>query len=272
MYQVVSKIQDAKHISIITSKNSPTRVAYASVFYSFLLQLHKKVSWQSKIVLDVRFEYIPWSRESKSSFAKSSDLLICFDDEDIDSTTQSICIDTSNLASRLYNFFLSNDIKINKKIATALYVALLDSYEGFMSSRVDASILSMARELIGFGANHSEIVSNIFHINSLAKLRLESKIIDEFCIDGASLIAYVELKQEMLYELSIFECLDILRRISRLVFVKVAMLLVQNKDNSLDVLAVGDVTKMELFSDFSFEDDFAYCINLRSFDFEKKKK
>lgn len=236
------------------------------------MQQHKRVSWQSRVALDVRFAYIPWSSEAKSSFAKSSDLIICFDGEDIDEAVESLYINTNNLAGIMYNFFLSNGIKINKKIATAFYIALIDSYEGFLSNRVDNIVLSMARELIGFGADHKEIVENIFYVNSLAKLRLESRIVDEFCIDSSRGIAYVELKKDMLYELSIFECIDVLRRVSRLVFVKVAILLVQNKNDTLDVLAVGDVCEMESFGEFNFEDDFAYCINLRSFDFEKKKK
>lgn len=195
MNEIFKNIQNAKHIELVAE---PEFLAVASALYTYILRLHKKVSLVSKSKnIDIKFSFLPWFEKIKSSDTPSADLKI-------------VC----NFSSRtLYEAFEKENITLNKKMATALYGALLDETRGFVKG-VDGTIFAMAQVLIECGAEHKVCSRFILKNATLAFLRLKSLMLKKmlllndakaafFCLDeneikatGASLENAYEIMQE----------------------------------------------------------------------------
>lgn len=177
MNEILKKIDSATHI-VIFSHNcfDAHSIGNASAFYTFLLQKHKKVSWVCKTSnTNHRISFIPWVQDIKNSFPKSADLAISFDSTNKEHLE--IECELINFISKsevLYQFFKDHKIKINQKIATALYSGLLYETDGFLSDELCGTTFAMAKELIECGADFKLCNKNIMKSITLSALRLKA--------------------------------------------------------------------------------------------------
>lgn len=195
MNGIFKNIQNAKHIELVAE---PEFLAVASALYTHVLRLHKKVSLVCKSKnIDNKFSFLPWFEKIKSSDTPSADLSIACNFD----------------IKTLYEAFKLENIKLNQKMATALYAALLDETEGFAKD-VDGTTFAVAQALIECGAQHELCYNFIFKNKSLAFLRLKGLMLNKmllqnnakaalFCIGeneikstGASVADAYEIMQE----------------------------------------------------------------------------
>ena len=193
----IQNIQNAKHILLKTDSNS---FANASAVYSYLLMLHKKVSICFSEEVEPKFSFLPWYDKLKSVVPSSADIVIEINYEVLD----------------YYKFFKENGVNINKKMATALYSALLVRYENFSSCESDGIVFATANQLIELGAQHKVAQTAIAKSDSLALFRLKAILYknmllvqsateaelfisdEELKASGASMIEAEKVMQEVL--------------------------------------------------------------------------
>ncbi len=260
MIEILEKIAKASHIVVISNQDlSIDSLASASVIYTFLLQNHKKTSWFCKNKnLDKRVLVIPWSDSIKSSFPISADLVISLGCEDsrafgvelecevinIDHHSSNtlygdlnfVYIESRSTTEILYNFFKANNLKINKKIATALYAGVLDSSEAFLSSTIDGTTFAIAKELIENGADFRLCNENIIKRVSLAALRLRAIMFKNMLLKESARVAlFCVSHKDMLSSGATFkDCENPLRESLNLESVEIAVLLSQKSDLSIE--------------------------------------
>lgn len=233
MNEIIEKIDSATHIVILShdAYNAHT-IANASAFYTFLLQKHKKVSWVCETHnIDFKLTFIPWVKDIKSSFAKSADLVISFDTcskEHVDVELVNFTIKTETL----YQFFKENEIKINKKMATALYAGLLYETDGFLSNELCGTTFATAKELIENGADFKLCNKNIMKTTTLGALRLKAIMFKNMLLEHDAKIALFCVSDEDMRASGavLHDAKAVLKESLFLVHVEVALLLIQEND------------------------------------------
>lgn len=175
----IEKINDAKHIAISLPKSADDAViASANALYSYVLTLHKKVSFYSETI-DVKknLNFLPWMDKLKNSYPSSADLEIKLEkSEDI------------------FSFFKSNKIKLNSKMATSLYASLITCSDGF-SKDIDGIVFAWAKELVEAGADVKNCNKYILNYNSLASLRLKAILLKKMILINSAEVALIELDE-----------------------------------------------------------------------------
>ena len=157
--------QDAGHVAIVVK--SSEFMPCASALYSYMLWLHKKVSWVCvDMEMDGRFSFLPWFDKIKSSLPPSADLIL----------------EPDGGLFCLYDFFKKNGVKINKKISTALYASLLVRYDGFYSKELDGDVFTKAGELVALGADYRTCSEFLIYRTTLARLRLKSLMLGKMVL------------------------------------------------------------------------------------------
>ena len=188
MNDLLKSIDKAKHIVVVVpSKATAASIGSASAMQSYLLTLHKKVSFVcSDKSLNRKYLFIPWYDKSRSSFASSADLAISFNSSTKECKDLGIECDVINIDNHynrkeflsvtqtLFNYFIDNKININKKMATALYAGLLEETNGFLDDRVNGTIFAMAKQLVESGAETKVCSRFIMHYMTLGALRLKA--------------------------------------------------------------------------------------------------
>ncbi len=222
MQQVLEKIKSARHIVLITHMHPDAgSMGSASAFYSYILQIQKKVTLFSHTKnIDKKLLFLPWCDKLKHTIPPSCDLAISFNsgnlkrlgialdialinfdhhksnehygllnfvDENAISTTQVI-----------YEYFISQEVKINPKMATALYAGLLDDSQNFMSSKTNIIVYDMAKVLLEKGADKESVVTHLFHTSSLSRLRLKGLMFSNMQLYGDATIVVHKVSKEML--------------------------------------------------------------------------
>jgi len=259
--EIVSRIDSANHVVVISHINPDAdSISSASAMYTYLLQKHKKVSWYCKSEnISNNLSFIPWFEKIRNNFPSSADLVISLDCADlkrlgVEFETDLINIDhhesNTNFAilnlvepdaisttQVLFNFFKSNNIKINKKMATALYAGLLDDSNGFMNDNVDGTTFAFAKELIDYGADY-KICNNFIMKNiSLGALRLKAIMFKNMMLESEAKIAIFCVSRDDIKESGAHEkeCEFALEESLNLPYVKVALLIRENNDFTLKV-------------------------------------
>ena len=148
-------IQNAKHIVI---EFDAKYLACASALYTYALQQHKKVSLLCIEDIDNRFAFLPWFEKVKTSGYSSADLKLELKTSAID----------------MYKLFEDNNIKLNQKMATALYAGLLMETDGFKNSSVNGMTFAIAKQLVDAKADYKTCTKFVLNTKSLAHLRLKS--------------------------------------------------------------------------------------------------
>ncbi|WP_457747831.1 DHH family phosphoesterase [Sulfurimonas sp.] len=175
----LQKIQDAKHIVIKCDKDS---FANANALYSFVLFLHKKVSLVSEQEIQKCFSFLPWFEKLRSATPGSADYTL---------------IAPSDVVV-LVEFFTSNSIKINKKMATALYSALLLEYDNFTSKSCNGITFALASKLIELGAEHKLCMREIYQSEPLRLFRLRAILFAAMQLKDNARCATLFISQEIL--------------------------------------------------------------------------
>ena len=256
MNEILRKIDKANHI-VVVSHISPDAdsIGSASAMYSFLLQNHKKVSWFCKTeIIDQKLSCIPWFEKIRTSFPGSVDLAISLDCADkkrigveiecdlinIDhhasntlyGSVNLVKVDSISTTEILYDFFTTNGVKINKKMATALYAGLLDDSDAFLSDSVDGTTFATVKELIEQGADFKLCNKSIMKSVSLAALRLKAVMFKNMSLecDGRVALFCVSDEDMKASGADALDCEAPLEESLNLAYVEVALLLRQNSD------------------------------------------
>jgi phosphoesterase RecJ-like protein len=276
LIEIFNKIDSANHIVVISHVNPDAdSISSASAMYTYLLQQHKKVSWYCKTKdISKKLEFIPWFNKIRDSFPSSADLAISLDCASlkrlgIEIECELINIDhhksnanfaTLNLVEAdaisttqvLHRLFKSNKIKINKKMATALYAGLLDDSNFFMSDSVDGITFALAKELIECGAEYKKCHNFIAKSISLAALRLKALMLKNMTLELEARVSVFCVSIENMKETGAIgnDCELALEESLYLPHVEVAILLRQNSDfsikGSIRSMAEIDASKIAL--------------------------
>lgn len=235
MNEILKKIDKASHIVLISHINSDVgSIGSVSAMYSFLLQNHKKVSWFCKTeAVNYRLSFIPWFEKIRDSFPASADLAISLDCVETKYLGTEPKCDLINIDHRiLYDFFKANEIKINKKMATALYAGLLYDSDAFLSDEVDGTTFALAKELIECGADFKLCNKNIMKSVSLAALRLRAVMFKNMSLECDARVAVFCLSDEdmKLTGAVASDCVAVLTESLNLIYVEIVLLLKQNSD------------------------------------------
>lgn len=172
-----TKIEAAKHIVLKCDADS---FANASALYSYILTEHKKVSLVCETSLAKKFAFLPWFEKIRKKIPSSADCII-----DVDSDVLA-----------LYNSFQEKSVKINKKMATALYGALLLRYDFFRSSECDGIVFATASQLIELNAAHRECVKYLHYYQPLAYFRLQSILYKNMLLCENASVALLSVSEE----------------------------------------------------------------------------
>jgi len=174
---LLQDIQNSKHIVIKFDKKY---LASASALYTYILQLHKKVSLLCVEEIDNRFSFIPWFKKIKTSGYSSADLQVELEITAID----------------LYKVFQENDIAINKKMATSLYAGLLIETDGFKNSRVNGMIFAVAKQLVDAKAEYKISTEFILKTKSLAYLRLKAIMLKSMLLQENATVVLMNISDD----------------------------------------------------------------------------
>ncbi len=218
--QITQKLKVAKHIVLILHVNPDVdSFGSASAFYSYVLRLHKKVTlFCATADPDRRLSGLPWFDTMRHQFPSSADLAICFDCGTVERLGHKVECELINIDHHLsdigfgdlnvinpdaisttevvYDLFKEGNIKINTKIATALYAGLLDDSNSFLHVKTNAKTFEMAADLLACGAQSSHVVKELYQKNSLASLRLKGLMFEQlglFC-NGQVAVLHVNLE------------------------------------------------------------------------------
>jgi phosphoesterase RecJ-like protein len=219
---IIEKLEAAEHIVLILHVNPDAdSFGSASAFYTYMLQLHKKVTlFCATPELSQKLSAIPWFDKIKHQFPSSADLAVSFDCSSAerlgcDVASDLINIDhhasnphfgTYNLVDAnaisttevLYNFFKNATLKINTKMATALYAGLIDDSQQFLDQKSEARHFLMAADLVSCGADTKGVVGTLYKTNSLASLRLKGMMFQELRLRCDAKIAVLHVDLGML--------------------------------------------------------------------------
>jgi len=259
MNKIIKRIEKAEHIVVIAHLNPDAdSLGSASAFYTYLLTLHKKVSFFcSTKEINNKLSFLPWFDKIRDTFPSSADLAIALDCGTkkrigIDVTSDLINIDhhksnesygdinlvdfnAISTTTIVYDLFKTNGIKINKKMATSLYAGLLDDSNGFMDEKVDGTIFAVAKELIEFGADTKQCNKQIMQYMSLAAFRLKSIMQRNMQLfSNAKIALFIVSDEDMKSSGAIGEdCEGALEEALFLPSVEVALLLKENADGTI---------------------------------------
>lgn len=213
MNKIFKDIDSAKHIMIVADAKT---LAPASALYTHILMLHKKVSLVCQTQdIENNFASIPWFDKIRGSKTTSADCVI----------------ELSCGAIELYNYFKINNIKINLKMATALYVGLLQESDCFLASGVDGTIFAMAKELVDCGVEHKVCVEMLKQ-TTLASLRLKASLFKKMILKDDARVAIFELDAQDLKATgaSLKDCESILKESLNIPYIDQAILLDKDKE------------------------------------------
>ena len=215
-------IQDAQHIVLIAHINPDAdSFGSASAMYTHLMRLEKKVTLYCVTErINPRLAFLPWFDKIRHQFPAKADLAISFDCGDAKRLgVEVLCelinvdhhksnegygsinvVDTTAISTTqvLFDLFNESKIKINPKMATALYAGLLDDSHGFLAPKTDVRSFKMAASLTEAKADISVCAQALFHQNSLAALRLKGLMLEKmYLLFDARVVVHLVTKEMM---------------------------------------------------------------------------
>lgn len=214
MINILEKIDSAKHIEIVVDS---AFIPSASALYSHVLRLHKKVSFvcQSENINN-NLSYLAWFDKIKPNRVISSDCTILFNYD----------------ALEFYNFFKDSNIKINSKMATALYSGILLDTDGFLNSKVDGTVFAVITELIEYGAEYKVANTSIMKSITLSSIRLKAIMFKSMILQNSAKTAVFFLNSDDLKSTgaTLQDCDEVLQESLKLPHVEFAVLLDVDKE------------------------------------------
>lgn len=261
-----SMIDQANHIVLIAHQDPDAdSLGSASAFYSYLLRTQKKITFYCVSPnIHAHLSFIPWVDKITNRFPLDADLAISFDcgsfsrlgvdyrgvlinfDHHISNeqygTLNYIDMNAMSTTQVVYEWFLSEDIKINGKMANALYAGLMDDTKCFRDPRCTMNIFSMVHRLHELGANHEECINGLYNSKTLASLRLQGEMLKRMTLVLNGQLALFEVDQELLAATgaSLGDCKAVLDEAMALKIVNTALLLGVRKKGGISVSLRSD--------------------------------
>ncbi len=177
----LQKVEQASHILLITDNSS---FLNASVLYTYLLTLHKKVSLQTKEELDKMFSFVSWFDKARK----------------ITNSNAEYTVEVSDDTQALYNFLQENEIKINQKMATSLYAGMLEQFQAFRSAECDGMVFATVAQLIALKAEYKKCTAHLLYSQPLSFLRLKSLLLGMLTLKEEGSIAELFVSDKQLQE------------------------------------------------------------------------
>jgi len=271
MYKEVwEKIMNAKSIVLVSHIHPDGDTLGSSLgLYSVLKELGKRVSLfnATKNELPREFDFLEGYSKIQNKFPKFFDLIISCDSASLDrlqiektsctlmnidhhkSNTDfgdyNIVIPTASSAGMVvYKILKSNNVKIPKASATALYTSLVEDTNFFRYGGVDASTLDAASDLLKCGANPELIAKKIRSRQSLAKTRLIAYMLSNFHLHVNGMVASIVFDNTILEETGArrSDTKNIVSMLRDIVNVKVSFMFLEEKNSfKVSLRSDGDI-------------------------------
>jgi len=254
-----TRIESAEVIVLI-ARTGPDAdsLGSACAMYAHLLRLHKRVTlYCAGAAPAPRFACLPWSDKITSHWPEEADLAIAFgcggtgglgtvpncpliviDHQNTDDTFGEIRLvekAAGSTSAVLMSWFKAEEIKINPKMATAMYAGIAEASRGFMGRRTDAAVFAAAAELARSGADIAAVNQALFLRRPLSALRLKGRLLTALRLECDARIAVLTADRRMLAETGADAdaCDAVLDDALGLPTVEAALLLCEGEDGSV---------------------------------------
>lgn len=209
--------QDTKHIAVVTK--GVEKLPLCSAIYTHYLRLHKKVSLVCYDKLDTKYSFLPWFDKVKEKIPSSVDLVVKVDFGVVE----------------LYDFFTRHNLGINKKMATAIYAALLIEYNNFTSKQTNGMVFAIAGEMMALGCDFENCSYFLNKRVALCKLRLKSLMLGNMYLQNGAKDACFCISDDMLKSsgADLDDAFDILKEAIGLDYVERILLFKSDEDNKI---------------------------------------
>ena len=215
MNKIINQIESASHIEIEVTEEF---LALGSALYTHILTRHKKVSFVCKTKeVNLKYSFLPWFEKLRATNYSSADLNL----------------NLQNSFLELFNTLKSLNIKINPKMATALYGAMILETDNFTNSKTDGTFFAIASELIEYGADYKLCIQYLVKRATLSEFRLRAIMFKNMIlIENASVAAFKIDEDDLKASgAAVDDANKIMRDSFGLEYVKKAILL--NEDNKI---------------------------------------
>ena len=141
-------------------------------------------------------------------------------------------VSASQVAYRLFK----NDFTIDRAVSTCFYTALLSDTQYFTTNNVSKDVFSVAEELMAYGIDIQQVVSNIKQRRSLASLRILGVTIETLRLEEDGTLAMMFASQQKMLEsgANMVDIQGIVEHAISLSTVRIAVVLIE-KRNSIRV-------------------------------------
>jgi len=255
-----TRIEAAEHIALIAHiRPDADSLGSACAMYAYLLRLQKRITlFCASELIDARLSCLPWAEKTTSRWSGDADLAIAFDCGDVerlgvvpectlinvdhhsgDGFGDIELIDRTAISTTavLLTWFKTEGIKLNAKMATALYAGLAEDSLGFMSRRVNAAVFAMATELALAGAEVAAVNHALFLRRPLSALRHKALMLSGMRLVSDGRIALLQADRAMFAQSGADEtaCDNVPQEALGLPTVMVVILLCEREDGSFRV-------------------------------------
>ncbi len=212
-------IEDISSAQHITLKAGNTSFANASAMYTYLLTQHKKVSLCASEDIENNFSFLPWYDKLRKSIPSSTDLII------------EISSDTIGYV----HYLDAHSVKINKKMATALYAGLLKKYENLQSLQLDGMVFATVNRLIELQAEYQLCQSFLAYNVPLSVFRLKATLFKKMLlVDEASVVnVYICDEDFKTTGATLKDARNIMKELLTLVNVRKVVLIKSDEENKI---------------------------------------
>ncbi len=155
----------------------------------------------------------------------------------------------SSTGEIIFNIIKNNNIRISKRVAEFLFIALATDTGRFMYSNVSSDSFVMASELLKVGIDSSYILNKIYSEKPIEKAKLESHVIENCEILSDGKLAVFALTREIQDRFCCYDTEDIAEKLRDLRGVIVSALLyeynsqvklsLRSKDDTVDVSTIA---------------------------------
>ena len=219
--EFAEKIGESSHIVLLVDDTADS-IGAAGAFYTYLMRLHKKTTlYTPHGELPQNLSFLPWFEKIKKSFPPSADCVVTFTNgaqkRELPScqrvlrvsnrfgdtpftSLDLIDLNCISITQVVFGFFTLHGVKINQKMATALYAGLLEASKNFTDERVDGTTFALASQWIQSGAEHRKCLENTVLFRSLAALRLKSLLLQKMRFLHQGTLACIALSKRDLQQ------------------------------------------------------------------------
>ncbi len=252
-------IEKAEHIVLIAHINPDAdSLGSASAMYTYLMRMEKKVTlFCATQRVDPRLAFLPWFDRMRHQFPAKADLAISFDcgaykrlgvapgctlinvdhhqSNELYGDINIIDVTAISTTQVLFDAFRAGQVKINPKMATALYAGLLDDSHSFLAYKTDARSFTMAAELALAKADTATCGDALFRRHSLAALRLKGMMFQkmQLLLDARLVVHLVTAEMLAMSGAREVDCEAALEESMGLPHAEIALMLRENRNGTI---------------------------------------